>query len=79
MSESKDAPSRYSRTELQKIRDILGTPSANLACPKCEGPLTVSQPVDGPRGPRFLVGCRQCNTKAVVTDVPGMWQPAPRG
>ena len=79
MSDPNDTAGKFSRDELQQIRNTLGTPSADLVCPRCEGPLTVSHPVDGPRGPCFFVACRQCRNKSVITDVPGLWQPAPRG
>ncbi len=79
MSETGNAPSKYSRNEIKQIQDVMGTPGALIACPICEGPLTVSHPVDGPRGLCFFVGCRPCNHNAMITDVPGLWQPTPRG
>jgi hypothetical protein len=79
MLESADEPARFSRPETQQIRNALGGSNPHVACPKCDGLLTVSHPVDGPQGPSFFVGCKPCRRNAVVTGVPGMWQPGPRG
>ena len=79
MSGSTNEPTRFSRTETAQIRNALGGSNTSVACPKCDGSLTVSHPVDGPQGPAFFVGCKPCGCNAVITGVPGMWQPGPRG
>jgi hypothetical protein len=79
MSGPREDPVRFSREETQQIRISLGVSHPQAACPRCDGLLTVSHPVDGPRGPCFFVGCKPCSRNAVITGVPGMWQPGPRG
>jgi len=77
MPKFRETPVTFTRDEARKIREAMGESLARVACPRCGGQLTVSDPINrnDSVGASFEVVCEPCRRIAVITEVPGTRSP----
>jgi ribosomal protein S27E len=63
----------FSPEEADQIRELMRTPRARVACPRCGETLVLSGPIAGVGTTRryYEVACRHCALNAIVTEAPG--------
>jgi hypothetical protein len=78
MSHFSKTPVTFTRDEARKIRELLGTPDARIACPRCNETLELKGPIagDGKLSPIYQVSCTPCHRSAIITETPGSRRPA---
>jgi len=78
MSRFIHTPVTFTRDEVHRIRELMGTRDAEIDCPRCGEMLEVVGPIAGEeiRGHIYQVSCPPCHRSAIITDAPGTGQPA---
>ncbi len=76
--ENRDTPAPYSAAAAAQIRQLIVTPGARLACPRCDGDLTMAGPIagGGSMAAVWELRCQACRRSLMVRDLP---ETRPRG